>query len=171
MTEITVRKVSTLDDRTLPVFAEMDRLMHEIGRRAGVFAAARSYGAGDALDDWLRAEREVCWPVAELAERGKDFQLSIALPGYESPDIEVTVTPREIIVHANRARQRLEEGPTKEAAICWSEFRSDDVYRRIEFPTSIDVDHVKATLRHGMLHVTAPKARSVVTKVPFATAA
>jgi hypothetical protein len=59
MREITVRKVSTLDDRALPVFAEMDRLMREIGRRAGVFAAARSYGAGDALDDCLRAEREV----------------------------------------------------------------------------------------------------------------
>ena len=171
MTEITVRKVSSLDDRTLPVFRELEKLMHEIGRRASVFAAARGYGAGDALDDWLRAEREVCWPAAELAERSKDFQLSIALPGYESPEIELTVTPREVIVHASKSRQLSEEGMAKEATVCWSEFRSDDVYRRIELPVSIDVDHVKATLRHGMLHVTAPKARSVVTKVPFATAA
>jgi HSP20 family protein len=171
MTEITVRKVSSLDDRTLPVFAEVDRLMHEIGRRAGVFAAARGYGAGSALDDWLRAEREVCWPAAQLAERGKDFQLSIALPGYESPEIELTVTPREVIVHAVRSRKRPEEGGAKEETVCWSEFRSDDVYRRVELPTDIDVDHVKAPLRHGILHVTAPKARSVVTKIPIATAA
>ena len=171
MTEITVRKVSSLDDRTLPVFAEIDRLMEETSRRAGMFAAARSYGAGDALDDWLRAEREVCWPAAELAERGKDFQLSIALPGYESPEIELTVTPREVIVHASKSQVGPAEGRAKEATICWSEFRSDDVYRRIELPASIDVDHVKATLRHGMLHVTAPKAHSAVTKIPIASAA
>lgn len=82
----------------MPVFAEVDRLMHEIGRRPG-------------------------WPS-------------------------------EVIVHADKSRMRPAEGKAKEASICWSEFRSDDLYRRIE-----------------MLHVTAPKAHSVVTRISIATAA
>lgn len=171
MTELSLTKVSRPDDRTLPVFSELDRLTKDIERRARAFWAERGCAPGRDLDDWLRAEREVCWPAAALSERGRDFLLDIALPGYESSEIELTVTPREVIVHATRHRERAEEGKAREATVRWSEFRGDDVYRRFELPADIDVAHAKATLRHGLLHFTAPKAVSVVTKIPTATAA
>lgn len=172
MTDITVTKVPSPNDRKLPVFAEMDRLTQAIGRRARVFWEERGFRPGFDLDDWLKAEHEFCWPAAELSERGKELLLDVALPGYESSEVELTVTPREIILHASKKRERIEEEVrTKERTVRWSEFGANDVYRRVELPASIDVEHVKATLRHGMLHVTAPKATAVVSKIPVATAA
>lgn len=171
MSEIALKKVLNPNDRSLPVFAEVERLMQDIGRRAAELCAIRGYGPGHALDDWLDAEREFCWPAAEMLEHEKDLLLSVALPGYEAAEIELTVTPRELIVHARRASEPAGEAKEKDVTVRWSEFRNDDVYRRIELPTAVDVAHAKASLRNGLLKITAPKAKAVVTKIPIATAA
>ena len=172
MTDISLTKVSSAEDRRLPVFAQIDRMMEDIGRRAREIWEQGGFRPGHALDDWLRAEREFCWPAAELSERDQEFLLDIALPGYESSEVEVTVTPREIIVHASKTRERAgETAKARDRRLCWSEFRGNDVYRRFELPSGIDVDQVKATMRHGMLHVTAPKATAAVSRIPIAAAA
>lgn len=171
MSEVSLRKVPNPNDRGLPVFAEVERLMQAIARRAGELCASRGDGPGRALDDWLAAEREFCWPVAELLERDREFVFSVALPGYETSEIELTVTPRELIVHACHASGPVEDVKGEKATVCWSEFRADDVYRRIELPTTIDVAHVKASFRNGVLKVTAPKIRVDEAKVTIASAA
>jgi len=156
MSNITVRKVLDCDDRSLPVFAEMDRVLQSIGRRARELFALRGGAAGHALDDWLHAEREICWPAAQLVDREEELAASIALPGYEPREIELTATPRELIVHGHLRREHKE----KEGDVRWSEFRSNDVYRRIQLPAAIDAGRVKATLKQGILAVVAPKAAS-----------
>jgi HSP20 family protein len=171
MSDITFKRVSKVEDHSLPVFTEFERLTRDIEKRAHDLFELRGFGEGHALDDWLRAEHEICWPAAELVERDKEFMLSVALPGYEPSEIELTVTPREVIVHAARRAEKVEEGKETEGRMRWSEFRSNDVYRRIELPTAIDADHAKAAYRHGMLKVTAPKAEAVVKQVPVAAAA
>jgi HSP20 family molecular chaperone IbpA len=171
MSDINVRRVPDLEDRSLPVFAEVERLMLDIGRRARELFAARGGDGRHELDDWLQAEHEICWPAAQLVERDRDFALSVALPGYEPTEVELTVTPREAIVHA-----RHEAGPgvagrergEGDVRVRWSDFRADDVYRRFELPQRVDVERVKATLRHGMLKITAPKTEAVVATIPIA---
>lgn len=171
MSEITITRVSSLEDRTLPVFAEVERLMQDIGRRASELFAARGFGEGHALDDWLQAEREVCWPATELIENARQFVCNVALPGYATSDIEVTVNPREIVVHADHRSHRTEEGGDTESTLCWSEFRANDVYRHIELPAAIKVDAVKAELQEGLLRITAPKAIAAPIAVQIAEAA
>lgn len=170
MSEVAVRKVSQDRDRSLPVFAEVEKLTHDIEKRARELCESRGFGEGHALDDWLQAEHEICWAAAELVERGRQFMLSVALPGYEPSEIELTVTPREFILHAAKKMEKAEEGK-EERRVCWSEFRSNEVYRRFELPTKIDANRAKATYRHGMLHVTAPRAEAVVKQIPVETAA
>ena len=41
----------------------------------------------------------------------------------------------------------------------WSEFRSDDVYRRIELPCAVEVEKLSATFKNGLLKVVVPKAQ------------
>jgi HSP20 family molecular chaperone IbpA len=171
MSEITITRVSSLEDRTLPVFAEVEKLKQDIGRRASELFAARGCGEGHALDDWLQAEREVCWPATELVENARQFVCNVALPGYAAADIEVTVNPREIVVHADRRSHRGEEGDDKEARLCWSEFRAIDVYRRIELPAATEVDAVRAELHEGLLRITAPKVIATPSAVGIAEAA
>jgi HSP20 family molecular chaperone IbpA len=55
--------------------------------------------------------------------------------------------------------------------VCWSEFRSNEIMRRIELPRAIDVERTTATLRNGLLTVTAPKAKDAAkTTKPVAVA-
>jgi len=160
MAEINIQKVSDVEDRSLPVFEELDRLAERIRLQAYNLFARRGEDDGHALDDWLAAEREVCWPSAELVERDNEFILKVALAGFESKDIDVTATPREIIVkarHEHKAESTEAEGERR-----WSEFRSNDVFRRVALPADVDVAKVSASLKNGMLEIVAPQAKSDV---------
>jgi HSP20 family protein len=98
----------------------------------------------------------VCWPSAELAERDGAYTLKVALPGFEPGEISVTATPREIIVKA--ARKHEKSGSDAEAKTRWSEFRSNDVFRRVELPAAVNVEKISANLKNGLLELVAPQA-------------
>jgi HSP20 family protein len=154
MSEINIQRVTT-EDRTLPAFAEAERLFEQIRRRAYELASGRGFGAGRELDDWLAAEREFSWPATELVEREQDFVLSVALPGFEPAEVALTATPRSLIVQARTRSERKDDARKGEARVQWSELRSADVCRCIEFARDIDVDKITATLRNGLLRVVA----------------
>jgi len=160
MSKVEVKKAPTAEDRTLPVFGEVDQLMDRIRERAYSLFRERGGDGGRELDDWLRAEGEFCWPAAELEEEDDEFELKVALAGFEPKDVEVTASPRELIVkasHEDESKSPAEEGE-EESDVHWSQFRSNHVYRRIELPAPIDVGKVKAKLKNGLLEVDAAKA-------------
>jgi HSP20 family molecular chaperone IbpA len=158
MPRVEVQKVAAADDRTLPIFAELDRLTERIRLEAYNLFSRRGAGDGHALDDWLTAEREVCWPSAELCERQDEYTLKVALAGFEPGDVAVTATPREIIV---KAAHKHEEKSTDagDTRLRWSEFRSSDVFRRVALPASVDVAKTSASFKNGLLEIVAPKAQ------------
>jgi HSP20 family protein len=158
MSRLNVKKVAAASDRALPIFAEFDRLAERIRVEAYNLFARRGASGGHELDDWLAAERDLCWPAAELTEREREFALSVALAGFEPAEIEVTATPREILIKAEKKRER--KGDDDPAQIRWSEFRSNNVLRRVELPSAIDVDNISASLDNGLLKIVAPKAGS-----------
>jgi len=175
MSEVKIQRVAKAEDRSLPVFGETEAMLRRIEQRAFELFAARGYGHGHSLEDWLSAEREICWPAAELVEADKEFELSVSLPGYEPAEIAVTATPRELIVHARTRAEHKDEARKGGAQLRWSEFRSNDVYRRIELPSEVDVATVSATLKHGLLKIVATKIATQPAKalrtVPVAAAA
>ena len=170
MADITIQKVARPEDRTLPVFKETEELLRRISERAFGLFAGRGFGDGHALDDWLAAEREICWPAGELVEGDSEFTLSVALSGFEAGEISVAATPRELIVHAKRRSERTQQ-PREHGEVRWSEFRSNDVYRRIELPRDIDVQKVSASLNNGLLKIVAAKAPMTQRAIPVAAAA
>jgi HSP20 family protein len=93
------------------------------------------------------------WPAAELAEKDGAYEMQIALPGFEGKDVEVTATPTEVIVHA----ETKEEKKTQKGTVLWTEFGSNDVYRRFDVPNTIAVDKVTASLENGILRIKAPQ--------------
>ena len=171
MSSVNVKKVANTADRTLPVFAEADELLRCIRNRAFALFANRGFGDGRALEDWLAAEHEICWPTADFTESDKDCVLEVAVPGYEPAEIDVTVTPREIIVHAGKKTETKDESKRKAAVVRWTDYRANDVYRRVELFADIDVKHVTASLKNGILKIVAPKLESPATRVMVAAAA
>jgi HSP20 family protein len=169
MADLEIQRVATTDDRGLPVFGEFDRLVDRIRLDAYNLFARRGSGDGHALDDWLAAERNLCWPAAKLIERKGALVLEVALAGFEPSEISLTATPREIMIKANHEHAR--KSSDKDAATRWSEFRSDEVFRRVELPSPVDVGQVTASLKNGLLVVVAPLAassKSTSTKVSIA---
>jgi HSP20 family molecular chaperone IbpA len=159
MSKPSVERVASSDDRSLPVFDEFDQITDRIRRRAYELFKLHETELTADVDHWLRAEREVCWPGAELCETDEKVTCRVALAGFEADDIAVTATPSEVIVKATLRHESSadEESDTPET-VCWSDFRYEEVYRRFGLPAEIVVDDVRATLDDGMLTITAPKA-------------
>ena len=95
MADVSVKKSKS-------IFDEMERMRDRITRRAYEMFSANGGMFGRDMDDWLQAERELVWkPAVELAEKDGAFRLEIAVPGVDAEDIDVEVTPEDILIKAN----------------------------------------------------------------------
>ncbi|MBS0374310.1 MAG: Hsp20 family protein [Proteobacteria bacterium] len=170
MSEISVQKVTT-DERALPQFTAAERMLERIRGRAFELARERGFAGDRALEDWLAAERECCGGAAELAENEREYELRIALPGFEAADVSLTATPRTLYVEARMRSERRDATRGDGGTVRWSELRSADVWRRFELPAEIAVEGIRATMRHGVLRITAGKLDRPAKPVAVATAA
>jgi HSP20 family protein len=133
----------------------MDRIQDRIMQRA--YDIFRSNGGifGRDIANWLQAERELVWrPSIELEEKDNEFRLQVAVPGVDPKDIDIEVTPEDILVKADVRHEHREK--EREVHIC--EFASGSLFRSIHLPKTIDTDKVKAEFKNGMLNLKAPIA-------------
>jgi HSP20 family molecular chaperone IbpA len=154
MSQVAIKKANDANKRTLPIFGEIAKRFDAVRARAFDLFEKRGYELGHDQEDWLKAERELLgWPEAELAEKDGAYEIKVTLPGFEAKDVEVTTTPTEVIIHAsNEEGKKIEKGN-----VLWTEFGSNDVYRRFELLNPINVDKVTANLENGLLQIKAPE--------------
>jgi HSP20 family protein len=153
MSKIRVQTLSSDRVRNLPIFLELAEIAERIRDRAYKLYEGRGFVGGHEIEDWLMAEHQVCWPPAELVEDSDEFEIKIALAGYDPEEISVTATPTEVIVKADHASEKDDE----DVVTRFSEFRSNRVYRRFELPARIRADKVEARYRNGLLKIEAEK--------------
>lgn len=152
--DIAVKKGDTILD-------ELDRLHQTISRRA--YDLFRNGGplCGGALSDWLTAERElISKPAVELRQNDGEFEVLAALPGIEAKEVEVQITPEDVLIKAETAHEHRADSGT--VHLC--EFESGRIFRSVHFPQQIDPDSAKAEYKDGMLHVTAAIAKAAAMK-------
>jgi HSP20 family protein len=114
------------------------------------------------LDDWLRAERELVWrPAVEPRQKDSEIELLAAVAGVAPKDLDVQVTPEDILITAATDHQH----ETKEGTVHLCEFERGRLFRSIHLPDTIDPDSAKAEYRHGMLRLTAAVAKAAPKKV------
>ena len=124
-----------------------DRIMQ---RAYDLFSGNGIFGRD--LENWLQAERELVWrPTVELYEKGDAFCLEAAVPGVDPKNIDIEVTPEDILLTAQIAHEHKEEKGT--VHIC--EFDRGKMFRSIRLPRRINPDKVKAEFKNGMLYLTA----------------
>jgi HSP20 family protein len=168
MSNIAVQKVKDMEAKPLPIFEAIKKRLDDVRRRAYDLFEQRGHALGHELDDWFTAEHEILgWPAAELVEKDSKYEMQMALPGFDPNEVQVTATPAEIIVHAESKHEK----KNKDANVVWSEFVSNDVYRRFELPAAIDVDKTAATLENGMLRIVASKTEAAAQVKPIRAAA
>jgi len=154
MSEIVVQKVKGPAKEPLPIFEELGKRFEEVRQRAFDLFEKRGREFGHALEDWLKAEKDVMgFPAAEMKEKDGAYDIEVTLPGFEANDVQVTATPAEIILHAAAQHEK----KTEEGKVLWTEFGSNEAYRKFEVPETIDPDKVTAKLEKGILRITAQK--------------
>jgi len=92
------------------------------------------------------------FPV-EVVEQGGDVVVRCELAGIDPEDVEVRVTDQGVTIRGQRRAEEVErQGGT---------FRSERFYgsfsRTVSFPVPVDSDQARATFRHGLLEIRAPK--------------
>lgn len=155
MAEVAIQKSQDGTKSIWSMFDDTRKLFDELQKRAFGLFQERGGGEGMALDDWFRAERELLdIPASEMTEDEKEVHVRAAVPGLKAKDIEVTATPREIVIRGETSeRSNGKKGKTR-----FSEFSERKLFRRYELPASVDVDKISADLTDGMLTINMPKA-------------
>lgn len=141
--------------RTSSIRSEFEQLHARIRRRAYDLFRSRDSFWGHALEDWLTAERQLAWsPAVELRERNGIFELRAALGGVEAQDLDVQVTPEDLLIKAHTSHVHT----TGSGTVHLCEFGGGEAFRAVHFPRDVQPNGVKADYRNGLLRVTAPIA-------------
>ena len=143
--------------RSKSTFDEIERMQDRILRRAYDIFSSNGGLFGRDIADWLQAERELVWkPLIELEEKDDEFRLQVAVPGVDPKDIDIEVTPEDILVKADLHHEHKEE--KEEVYTC--EFASGNLFRSVHLPKKIDPDKVKAEFKNGIVSLKAPVAET-----------
>lgn len=153
MPTISIHKLCELDDAASRLLQEIQALRHEISQRAYDLYQARGGSQGSSLDDWLHAEREVCWvPQEELEETDRAFHLRIGMSGVPEETIDVTLLPEMVIV---RGAKETGSSATCVADACPSGPKV--LFRQIVFPSQIHTESAVIRMEADQLRVSAAK--------------
>ncbi len=131
------------------LWQEMDALRREIDR---VFSDFWPGGRGWRTP-WL-AMGSARYPLVNIREGRDEYVVEALVPGLSSDDLEVTTSGRNLTISGTRHGLPEDRGIT----IHRNERGSGRFVRTIELGTDIDERNVKAEYRHGVLHITLPKA-------------
>ncbi len=140
-------------DNDDPILAETEAIQGRIRQRAFELSQKRPPDVHE-LYDWIAAEAEVVSvPPVELVERDGVFDVRFAVAGLNPDDVNIMVTPSQIVLKSQFSHQHNPETGT--VHLC--DFKSTTIFRSVTMPQPIDVKSVKADFEEGMLHVSAVK--------------
>ena len=151
MSSVTVEKIRGVggtDGAARSVFDGIRHFCQQMrGRASGLFVPGD--GRHDSqLDDWLKTEQNLIWaPPNDFVEKDGKFETQIAMPGFDSKDIQVSATRDQIIV-LGHVRGRSDR----------------QLFRLFRFPAPVEVDQVTANLNGEVLCISAAKAEIKLAK-------
>jgi HSP20 family protein len=140
---VSIRKKDSL-------WEDLDRMREQITRRAYDLFVASGGRFGRELDDWLAAEQEIVWkPGIELREKDNEFILKIAVPGVDPIDLDIEITPEDLLVKAEAPKESNEA----KGVLYAGELPSGNLFRSIHFPKKVDTDKVNTEFKNGVLTI------------------
>lgn len=104
-------------------------------------------------DDFAVPEAWLPTPAWTVEEAEKEVVLRLELPGFEPAEIEVTLEGTMLLARAIHV--------VPETANVASAPRREAVYR-FELPTGLDLEHLAATYRNGVLEVHVPRLPGMI---------
>jgi HSP20 family protein len=103
---------------------------------------------------------ETMLPSVDLEDRGKDYSLTVDLPGFNKENIEIEVADDSVIIHTKKTAAEEE----KKRNYVRRERATQTYYRRIQLPEKVRSEDAKASLNNGILKVVLSKKEPKETK-------
>lgn len=153
MATLSVHKLRDLDETGSRLLQNIEILQDRISRKAYDLYQTRGASDGSSVDDWLRAEREVCWvPREELEETDRAIHVTIGLSGAADEKIEVTLLPQMLILRGANEDEINGQFEADSGAP-----RPNVLFRRITFPSQIHTESAVVQMEADLLRVSAAK--------------
>jgi len=106
------------------------------------------------LENWFKPEAEVFRPIyLKLYETEEALVARAEVPGFTEKELNITVEPWRLTITAKKEQKEEKKEPTP----LYKE-KMNQFYRTVKLPVAIKPEEVKATLKHGVLEFTMPKA-------------
>lgn len=116
----------------------------------------------DTAETWPRGFSDwtmTAAPSLDLVEHDDEYLVTVDLPGYEKGDVTVRVTDHTLYIDAERDTADEQE----DDHYLRRERSHRSARRQVKLPDVVDPDAVTATMKHGVLTVTVPKAEPAST--------
>ena len=123
-------------------------LFEDLGKEMGRFVERFAEGEGDP---------RVFVPRINIAETDQSYEVTADLPGMKSEDFHIEFKDGQLWITGERKQAMEEKGKTYHRV----ERRYGQFRRVIALGTDVDVEHVDATYRDGVLSVHVPKVVAV----------
>lgn len=94
-------------------------------------------------------------PSVDIEDCGKDFLLTVDLPGFRKEDVNVEVTNDYVTIQAQKREAKEEED--KKRNYIRKERAAETYYRRVTLPQEVNSNEAQANLNNGILQITLPK--------------
>jgi HSP20 family molecular chaperone IbpA len=157
--EDTMAKADVSVTNTDSIVDEIMRRQEAIAQRAFEIFKGHADAFSADFDDWLQAERELFpQPSIELRKMNNHFEIDAALPGADPRKLDVKVTAEDVLITAEREGPRGQ--PMTAAAAANTSDGKVQYFQSIHLPELIDPNHVRASYKHGRLHLSAPIVKS-----------
>ncbi|KAN0090103.1 HSP20-like chaperone [Hyaloscypha variabilis] len=108
-------------------------------------------------------DTETFTPKFDIHEHKHSYSLHGELPGVEKKDVEIEWNDAQTIhIHGKteKSYESPKEGEEIEGTKIWrSERKTGEFSRTFAFPKPVDQEHVKATMKNGILNISVPKAK------------
>lgn len=131
---------------------ELMRRQETIAQRAFDIFKSHADAFSAEFDDWLQAERELFpQPSVELRKMNNHFEIDATLPGADPRKVDVKVTAEDVLITAEREAR----GALTAAAAGKTSDGKVQYFQSIHLPEPIDPNQVRASYKHGRLHLSA----------------
>lgn len=89
----------------------------------------------------------------DLADTDDAFVVTVDVPGYETDDLEITLSGDRLAISGEREHADYDESDE----YIRRERRTDAFDRRVQLPAQVDAEETEAAVNNGVLTITLPK--------------
>jgi HSP20 family protein len=134
-----------------------------IARRPFELLEKRPFLLGREFEHLFKHEPELLRPIfLKMYETEENLVVHAEVPGFTEKELNISCEPWRLVITGKKEVR--EEAKLERKEEIPAHLEKMHIYKTIKFPVEVKPENVKATLKHGILELTLPKAE-VVKKV------